>query len=293
MINDKQRQFIENKLSEPHEYSDRYVAFLDMLGFSDMCGNKKMDCFEIKAVYNDIELLKLKYDIFAGVVISDEIRNGTDFTFMSDSIIISAPHSDPGLLFILYLCSFIQNMLLQKGILLRGGIAKGEFFKLDSIMFGPALISAYQIESNTAVYPRIVLSDEIVEELKEKGLFKKMTVEEYITRSQRETKEGEYIESIEDIFTQIKALIKQSSEDSYFFVNQFHAIEMLSLTQQKRDKINETIKNGLSNNEDRIKAKYQWLEKHFNGCIANRTKIPLFGNTEQLKTLMKKGQNNG
>ncbi|MBR3095873.1 MAG: hypothetical protein IKH12_09815 [Clostridia bacterium] len=273
--NDMQRQFIENKLSEPHEYSDRYVAFLDMLGFSDMCGNKKMDCFEIKAVYNDIELLKLKYDIFAGVVISDEIRNGTDFTFMSDSIIISAPHSDPGLLFILYLCSFIQNMLLQQGILLRGGIADGEFFKLDSIMFGPALISAYTIESKTAIYPRIVLSGRIIDELKIKGLFKKKTVEDYIARSQRETEKGEYIESVDDVYTQIETLIKQSSEDAYYFVNHFNLMEMLILSQNqaKKEKVNLIIKNGLSQKSDRIKQKYQWLENYYNSSLESYKKV--------------------
>lgn len=291
MLNDdERRRFIEKKLSEPCEYRYRYVAFLDMLGFSDMCGNKKLDCYKIKAIYNDIELLKLKYDAFSSIVITDEIRNDADFTFMSDSIIISAPHNEHGLLFILYLCSFIQNMLLQQGILLRGGIADGEFFKLDSIMFGPALISAYRIESNIAIYPRIVISEEIITKLKEKGLFKKMTAEDYIARSQRETEEGEYIETIDDLYTQIKVLIKQSSEDAFFFVNQFNTIEILSLNQQKREKIVETIQDGLTNNDEKIKEKYRWLEKHFNNCISSWTNIQSFGNTEQLKRLLKKEQ---
>ena len=272
MNDDEKRQFIEKKLSEPNEYRYRYVAFLDMLGFKDMCDNKNISCYEIKAIFNEIELLKLKYDTFSKIVISDEIVDDTEFTFMSDSIIISAPHSDLGLLFILYLSNFIQNMLLQEDVPLRGGIAEGNFFKLDNVMFGPALVSAYLIESQKAVYPRIVLCEEIIARLREKGVFKKKSVADYMAKYKTQNSE-EYKNMA--VYTEIETFIKQSTEDDCFFVHYLNPVEMLLLShdQKKREKIESVIQNGLSHHDERIKEKYQWLEKYYNSSIESLKRV--------------------
>lgn len=41
----------------------------------------------------------------------------------------------------------------------RGGLARGPFFASELFVYGPALVAAYQLESKTAIYPRIILSD--------------------------------------------------------------------------------------------------------------------------------------
>lgn len=57
-----------------------------------------------------------------------------------------------------------QFDLLTHGILVRGGLAIGDLYWDANQMFGPALIRAYELENNFAVYPRIVL-DEVVSDL--------------------------------------------------------------------------------------------------------------------------------
>jgi len=47
--------------------------------------------------------------------------------------------------------------LLRQGVLTRGGITKGLLYHSSNIAFGPALIEAYRLESEVAVYPRVVL----------------------------------------------------------------------------------------------------------------------------------------
>lgn len=42
-------------------------------------------------------------------------------------------------------------------MLSRGGIAVGELYHQNGIIYGPALLTAYQLESQAATYPRIVL----------------------------------------------------------------------------------------------------------------------------------------
>lgn len=48
--------------------------------------------------------------------------------------------------------------LLDKGYLLRGGISYGEAYMDESSFFGPSVEEAYEIESKTAITPRIVIS---------------------------------------------------------------------------------------------------------------------------------------
>jgi len=52
--------------------------------------------------------------------------------------------------------SFAQANLLQRGILIRGGMTVGPLFYDSSHVFGPGLVRAYELESRLAIYPRIV-----------------------------------------------------------------------------------------------------------------------------------------
>lgn len=267
-----EEQFIMDRLSEPSDYVDSYVAFLDMLGFKEQCGKKKLSCAEIKAIFDDIELLRLKCDDgFLRIVIPEGIRKQTTFTVMSDSIVISTPSNDDGLLFILYLCCFIQTSLLCHGILLRGGIAKGEFFKCGNRMFGPAFIEAYNIESSLATYPRVVISDGIIDYLKTQGLFKKLSVHDYVARY----KGGE--DPIGENIRQIRILVVKSDEDSLCFVDYFNLIVILGLKNDSvtKDKIAKVIQKGLAHQSDRVKLKYQWIDAYYHRSIQKYSlKIP-------------------
>jgi hypothetical protein len=55
--------------------------------------------------------------------------------------------------------------LLHMGFLTRGAIVVGDLFHRDNVIFGPALLEAYQIESREAFYPRIIVSNKALEEL--------------------------------------------------------------------------------------------------------------------------------
>lgn len=68
---------------------------------------------------------------------------------------------------------FIQEKLLTEGILIRGGIVYGDviYDKGKNILFGPALQKAYQIESEFALYPRIIIDSSIIEKATTEGLY--------------------------------------------------------------------------------------------------------------------------
>lgn len=59
---------------------------------------------------------------------------------------------------------------IQYGILFRGGITYGKVVHTDKMLFGPAMNKAYSLESKTAVYPRIIIDNDVIKQIfKHKG----------------------------------------------------------------------------------------------------------------------------
>ncbi|MCP1450345.1 hypothetical protein [Priestia megaterium] len=59
-----------------------------------------------------------------------------------------------------------QLALALDGFFIRGGISIGPHFMDEETVFGPELIKAYELESQVAVYPRIILSEESKQDVK-------------------------------------------------------------------------------------------------------------------------------
>lgn len=126
------------------EYSNGYVAFIDILGFSALvCDNKNKD--KVKALFEYVE--KFKY------LFNSSPKLKVNVSFFSDSIVISSDKF--GMLTIAI--SIIEGYLISTlGLLFRGGITKGEYYHSQGVTFGPAVITAYQLE-NKANYSRILI----------------------------------------------------------------------------------------------------------------------------------------
>lgn len=137
------------------KYQDCYVAFLDILGFKELL--KKDDFDEIYSIFKEIKEFKPR-PVFELPVYS-EIK----FHIMSDSIIVyvDATKTD-SFISLTDVCFQIQLYLLrrEKPILVRGGIARGNLFCEDDVVFGTGLSRAYTLENNLAIYPRIIFTGE-------------------------------------------------------------------------------------------------------------------------------------
>jgi len=55
----------------------------------------------------------------------------------------------------------LASRFLQRGILTRGGVAVGDVYHRHDVLFGKAIVEAYELEHEVAKYPRIVVSDEV------------------------------------------------------------------------------------------------------------------------------------
>ena len=131
-----------------------YVAFLDILGFKEMVRESISDP-------NGGHLAKL-YRCHAkarALIASDPELEIIQF---SDSIVTSKPYSENGFKIFSKIVADYQKNLLLEGVLCRGGISRGEHYSRDSFMMSNGLISAYFLESTTARFPRVVVSDELL-----------------------------------------------------------------------------------------------------------------------------------
>lgn len=138
-----------------------YILYLDILGYQNKMNLIKDDyvekikylnqianivneCYSLESIYN------LKVKIFSDNIViaikklKDNKRNNEN---------------------IKYLCrmaAIIQDVFLRAyKVIFRGSIVEGELYIDDKFIFGQGIIDAYLLEEKSAIFPRILLSNEI------------------------------------------------------------------------------------------------------------------------------------
>lgn len=138
-------------------YTNCYIAFLDILGFKELI--KTTPCDELYSIFTS----KMKNPLSA-------IHKGTEkifdmkevkFKVMSDSVCLCVDSSIQNALFgLICTCADFQVelMKLSTPILCRGAIVRGDILWDGDIIYGPGFIDAYKMEENNAKYPRIIMT---------------------------------------------------------------------------------------------------------------------------------------
>jgi hypothetical protein len=134
-------------------YERRVVLFLDILGFKKLIEEQREDL-----ILSALEIptsLKERYP-FDG-------KTEMQMSAFSDSIVVSEVVKDDhiGVIRMVNYASHLWWRFFEKGVLTRGGISVGNVHHKNGILFGPAMNEAYELESQLAIYPRIVLSKDV------------------------------------------------------------------------------------------------------------------------------------
>lgn len=144
----------------PFTYEERYVAFVDILGFKEKVRRltENTQVFEI--------LIALPTTLSATVAESNKIYQDVDIqgTAFSDCLVISTSASRgsfPGIHSVLKVVQKITEKLLVARAMVRGGLAKGPMYHRDGVAFGSGMIAAIKLESDVAKEPRIVVAPEV------------------------------------------------------------------------------------------------------------------------------------
>jgi hypothetical protein len=140
-------------------YTERYVAFVDILGFSTIVNETVGDSARFDSLLTVLETIGI---FVRGLPATAD----SEFQAFSDSIVVSTNACPPGLTMISEVLTNLALGLMPNGYLVRGAIAKGKLYHKGSVMFGPAFLEAYSIEQSVARFPRIILSQQVYEDVK-------------------------------------------------------------------------------------------------------------------------------
>ena len=250
-------------------YEECIVSFIDILGFRDLINNSRaQDIFnaisQLKKVTNPAELeskeeLELMYDT--------GILNPTYCQSISDAIVRVSAYdrrnnsgnafgSNPNALLI-ELDDIVnaQIELVERGILIRGGISIGKVCidpRGNNPIFGPGLIRAYDLESNEAVYPRLMIDETLLEEFK---------------NNPKLTHYGADEESTMEVFSLLR-----TGDDGIVFVDYVRAAHLYSESYDKYidflcNHKTLILKNLMEVKKPKIRRKYIWLARYHNRVI--------------------------
>ncbi|MBK7243856.1 MAG: hypothetical protein IPH98_08350 [Saprospiraceae bacterium] len=165
------------------------VAFIDILGFKEIVkeNNKSKD-------YNILNQLKeaLHLSINKSIVVMKEwlkafgeIENENldaklKYRQFSDNLYFSFDYKDDksdyelAVYLVTSIAAFYQRNMLSKHFYIRGGIADGQNYCDEHMIFSSALIKAYEFETRTAIYPRIIIDPKILKSLPKDNIINKL-----------------------------------------------------------------------------------------------------------------------
>jgi len=149
------------------EYSDYYVAFLDILGFKALVNSSEES--DRQKIFEYFHLVNKVVDGLK----SNPSTKGIGSIIISDSVILSIPiKNQPAddVRKLRELCIAIQKIqfeLAEMNIWLRGAISSGKvyFSSKDSQVVGPAYVNAYLLEERNAINPQVVIDNKLIKEL--------------------------------------------------------------------------------------------------------------------------------
>lgn len=245
---------------------ERITAFIDILGFS-----QAVEKLSENALLNLISPLYLyeqsasenreMYDDYKLDVFAPE-----QATFFSDCLVISVEPKHVGQLIIRI--SQLAGSFMRYGFFLRGGVCFGKFLHEDNVVLGPALISAHKIESKEAVYPRIIVTDDVYD----------LCLKNCRIPVDKDTYEG--LSSLEKVNENCKPLRRiKKDDDGLFYINPFPLSLVLHLWESVGVKSHDDLAPYLSKiinkalleykSSANIHKKYVWLAIKYNEQYKN------------------------
>lgn len=237
-------------------YTERIVAFIDILGFKKLVERSLLSPEVADRIYRALQLIygrkqDNEADNFMGMQ-----KYGVEVAVFSDSVVVSYPLDySGGLFFVLLDVIHLQLDLMSLGILIRGGIAIGPLYHSGQIVYGPAMNRAYLLESDYAVYPRIILDEQTVVKGISRTCAQGHTIQmeaEYVGSCIRKDTDGFYYLDI----------LRQDSELSDYGDEYYNWLGT----------VRKIIVEGLNSNmtDKRVYAKYVWLKNYFNEVVSDK-----------------------
>ncbi len=136
-------------------YNEKYVAFLDILGFKDKIKNSSLEeSIELINIINNETRFSLNsvQRINKGLGVDISVRAFSDCFSISTSFDIEQ---------LIWSLIQIQRNLVFKSVFVRGGLSSGRHFENERMIFSKGLVYAYELAESDK-YPRILVDNAMV-----------------------------------------------------------------------------------------------------------------------------------
>lgn len=229
----------QRELNLKEKLQDRFVAFIDVMGFSNLVNRDSVADLESYFITVTDVLNKIRID-----------KGQIESLLISDAIILISPSGLKGLKDLLIAVRRIQSALLWRKILLRGAISYGQVFydRRDNIIVGKGFIKAYLLEQE-AVYPRVIVDPAIVKIIADD--------KEGFLRAIHKGIANEYDDNL--VYKHQDGTLLR---DDCIFVDYANKTVLLSSINGNIKKVHETIAKNMYSDQ-RLYSKYVWLRDYF------------------------------
>lgn len=229
-------------------YENRLVAYIDILGFSKLIVKPESKHSVVPWLINILNAIK--YNEGIKDQFGEELDVRMEFTAFSDCFVLSSMIPQDPVNTALYRVTLICSLLLKSGLFARGAIVEGQLFHKNNIVFGPGFIEAYNKERKESIYPRIIVSDNLVE------------------RYHDEIK----VPELDKIINKWSSTLLRKDIDKHYYIDTLFTVPY-SLrdtdTKQYLEGIKILIQKELEENKENkhILRKYEWFKNYFNNII--------------------------
>jgi hypothetical protein len=179
--------------TELKQIKEYYIAYFDILGYSAIFEETPEKEFEFLNVIHTIFTKTEEFleTINQSPIVSTIGELQIQFRVFSDNIILCIEAGDDGskekariITFMGIVSSLQRSIITECGMTIRGGLTKGRMSINEAYVFGKGLIEVVDMEKR-ALYPRIVVSSEIVSYLAGIHLFSQEDLEKAISIENR------------------------------------------------------------------------------------------------------------
>ncbi len=230
----------------PVDYTDSIVTFIDILGFRELVRARSAN--DMAKITRIVREAVSPYD--------DEDNEDVDLQVLafSDSVIRVRRTSFLSAFFHeLLAIVHMQAQLAVQGVLVRGAMTVGDVFANQSNAFGPAFVEAYELESRSALYPRVII---------DKNLLTKFDSDSLGPNHNLMTWESAYVQQLLDV-----------ADDGFWFVDYLrsydteldHTERYVDYLRAHKDRIDDASSRA---NTPGVAAKIHWLSSYHNRVIS-------------------------
>ncbi len=244
-VNEIQRAVAHYDQYKGSAFRDSYVAFIDILGFAQLAAKADTD----SAARETIRLGLRCFSSIMGRYPNPDLH----FAQFSDTLIFSSKRDENGLFYVLEATINVAFELLKVGMLVRGGVAAGNLEHTDEMLFGKALVDAYDLE-RVGGPPRIVVSEAVINDGPSQRILKELWSSAVFL--------DEY-----DLSHAVHTLL---------YVETYHSDAMGRLTAAELESMGRMI--GIRANArgepPAIRAKWRWMARYWNRTVGKNGGLP-------------------